>query len=56
MNCPYGNLKEGQSIAHCPLGFPGCACADDLVIPDAQWEAFEDALRKLPEDDRPLEF
>lgn len=28
--CPFGNLKEGQSIAHCPSGFPGCACADEF--------------------------
>ncbi len=28
--CPFGYLKPGQSIAHCPLGFPGCGCADEL--------------------------
>lgn len=27
--CPFGRLSEGQSMAHCPSGFPGCACADE---------------------------
>jgi len=30
--CPFGKLKEGQTIAHCPLGFPGCGCADELQL------------------------
>jgi hypothetical protein len=30
--CPFGMLKEGQSIAHCPLGFPGCGCADEMQL------------------------
>jgi len=30
--CPFGHLKEGQSMAHCPLGFPGCGCADELEL------------------------
>lgn len=30
--CPFGQLKEGQTLAHCPLGFPGCGCADELVF------------------------
>lgn len=29
--CPFGKLKLGQTIAHCPLGFPGCGCADELM-------------------------
>ena len=28
--CPFKQLKPGQTIAHCPLGFPGCACADEI--------------------------
>jgi len=27
--CPFGRLKPGQTFAHCPLGFPGCGCADE---------------------------
>jgi hypothetical protein len=30
--CPFGYLKEGQTIGHCPLGFPGCGCADELML------------------------
>lgn len=30
--CPFGYLKEGQTIAHCPLGFPGCSCGDELEL------------------------
>lgn len=30
--CPFGYLKEGQSMGHCPLGFPGCGCADELLL------------------------
>jgi hypothetical protein len=30
--CPFGELKEGQTMAHCPLGFPGCGCADELML------------------------
>ena len=29
--CPFGNLQPGQTMAHCPLGFPGCSCADELT-------------------------
>jgi hypothetical protein len=29
--CPWGCLEEGQGIGHCPLGFPGCNCADELM-------------------------
>lgn len=29
--CPFGKLKEGQVMAHCPSGFPGCACGDEIV-------------------------
>lgn len=30
--CPFGYLKEGQTIGHCPLGFPGCGCGDELML------------------------
>jgi hypothetical protein len=30
--CPFGYLKEGQTIVHCPLGFPGCGCADEIQL------------------------
>ena len=30
--CPFGVLKEGKVIAQCPLGFPGCACGDELML------------------------
>lgn len=30
--CPFGNLKEGMSMAYCPLGFPGCGCGDELML------------------------
>lgn len=30
--CPFGCLKEGQTLAHCPLGFPGCGCADEWQL------------------------
>jgi len=30
--CPFGQLKPGQTIGHCPLGFPGCGCADELEL------------------------
>lgn len=30
--CPFGSLKPGQTLAHCPGGFPGCACADELEL------------------------
>lgn len=30
--CPFGMLKEGQTIGHCPLGFPGCGCGDELMV------------------------
>ena len=29
--CPFGMLKEGQTIGQCPLGFPGCGCGDELL-------------------------
>jgi len=29
--CPFGQLKEGQTMGHCPAGFPGCACMDELM-------------------------
>jgi hypothetical protein len=31
-HCPFGNLKPGQQIPHCPLGFPGCSCGDELML------------------------
>lgn len=30
--CPFGMLKQGQTIANCPLGFPGCGCADEMML------------------------
>lgn len=30
--CPFGMLQEGKPMATCPLGFPGCACADELML------------------------
>lgn len=29
--CPFGQLKEGEQIPHCPLGFPGCGCGDEMM-------------------------
>jgi hypothetical protein len=29
--CPFAALKPSQSMAHCPSGFPGCACADEIM-------------------------
>ncbi len=29
--CPFGKLQPGQGIGHCPLGFPGCGCGDELL-------------------------
>ena len=31
-HCPFGKLLPGESIAHCPLGFPGCGCGDELML------------------------
>lgn len=30
--CPFKMLQAGQTMAHCALGFPGCACADELMF------------------------
>lgn len=30
--CPFGNLQEGLTMVHCPLGFPGCGCADEMDL------------------------
>lgn len=30
--CPFGSLLPGQNIAHCPSGFPGCGCGDELML------------------------
>lgn len=30
--CPFGMLKEGQTTGHCPLGFPGCGCGDEILL------------------------
>jgi len=30
--CPFGQLRPGETLAHCPLGFPGCGCGDELMI------------------------
>lgn len=31
-HCPFGHLQPGQTIMHCPLGFPGCGCGDELML------------------------
>jgi len=33
--CMYGYKKPGEHMNTCILGFPGCACADDLMAADA---------------------
>lgn len=30
--CPFGMLEDGQTMAHCPLGLPGCSCADEWML------------------------
>lgn len=30
--CPFGWLKPEQGIGHCPLGFPGCGCGDEIML------------------------
>jgi hypothetical protein len=30
--CPFGHVLPGESLATCPLGFPGCGCADELLL------------------------
>jgi hypothetical protein len=30
--CPYGQVPPGESLAKCPSGFPGCSCADDMML------------------------
>ena len=30
--CPFGMLQPGQTIAHCPSGFPGCGCGDEMML------------------------
>lgn len=30
--CPFGMLDEGQTMAQCPFGFPGCGCADEWMV------------------------
>lgn len=42
--CPFGKLQPGETIAHCPSGFPGCGCGDELMLnPNLQDQAFEPA-------------
>jgi hypothetical protein len=33
--CPFGLLKEGQTMAECPSGFPGCGCMDELMAEES---------------------
>jgi len=47
--CPFGNLKEGQSMGHCPLGFPGCGCADEQMENPYLKESEEEFDRKFDE-------
>jgi len=30
--CPFGVQAPGKEVATCPAGFPGCGCADELVL------------------------
>lgn len=30
--CPFNQLKPGEEMPHCPLGFPGCSCADEWMV------------------------
>ncbi len=30
--CPFDVLPKGEPMAKCPLGFPGCACAAELML------------------------
>jgi len=30
--CPFDMLQDGKPMSTCPLGFPGCGCADELMI------------------------
>tara|TARA_Y100000310_G_scaffold317145_1_gene369669 strand:+ start:2213 stop:2485 length:273 start_codon:yes stop_codon:yes gene_type:complete len=29
--CPFGAIEPGAPMGTCPSGFPGCACADELL-------------------------
>lgn len=34
-NCPFGQVPDGQGIRgkwSCPLGLPGCGCADEEML------------------------
>lgn len=44
--CPFGMLKEGQTIGHCPLGFPGCGCADEEMVNPFLREEFQEKMDK----------
>lgn len=30
--CPFDQLPPDTDMSHCPLGFPGCGCADELML------------------------
>ena len=30
--CPFGVQPPGKALATCPSGFPGCGCADELML------------------------
>lgn len=51
MNCPHG---YGTELIKCPLGFPGCMCADALGAWETIWDEKDDpdhrsvALDRLP--------
>ena len=39
--CPYRANSTGD-LAQCPSGFPGCGCADDIVLEDGPgWVEYE---------------
>ena len=51
--CPFGELKEGQSMGHCPLGFPSCGCADEYMINPFLTEEFNARIDKYYEENPP---
>lgn len=55
--CPFDELKPGQTMAHCPLGFPGCECAYEIehnqYLYDMQEklvESYSEYMKSRPED------
>jgi len=46
--CTYGH--DIPSMGHCPLGFPGCGCADDLLLGDEAAILHQADLQKVQND------